>query len=294
MKKKIGYTFTLLFLYITSWSISSAFAETWQWLLTLKTEPPGRPLKLPTAIYIDQVLERYYVVDAGNNRLLSFKKTGEFLSAFDADGQLKLPFDMVKDKQGNIWVVERGVNSLTKIELQSKTLERHTISDNEKEVFLDRLEIENETFYVLDKSSGQILAIAPDLKIRGRFVAPGAASTGFADFTIKNGSLWALERLGGKVFRFNMNGELVSTVVLDKPVMFPYALEIGREGIIYILDRHEGNIAVFNQNGGFQQRFLAQGRAQGRLYYPSEIKFDPWGRLCVVEEGNGRVEVFSQ
>jgi hypothetical protein len=38
---------------------------------------------------------------------------------------------------------------------------------------------------------------------------------------------------------------------------------------------------------------MGPGRAREQLYYPVELKFDPWGRLFVVEEGNGRIQVFK-
>jgi hypothetical protein len=98
----------------------------------------------------------------------------------------------------------------------------------------------------------------------------------------------------GKMVRFTMDGKPASSVVLEDVVRFPYSLEVGPSGIFYVLDRHGGDVAVFDREGRFRYRFLTPGQARGRLYFPIELKFDPWGRLCVVEEGNGRVEIFKR
>ena len=268
-------------------------ATTWKWLSSLKGQPSGRPMCMPSALYIDHALERYYVVDARNNRLLSFNRDGEFLKEFNANDQLQLPFDMVKDREGRIWLIEKGRNSLTMIDFQSKAIEQHTLSDGGRVVFPNRLEWENDIFYVLDKATGRVLAFDRNLKVIGRFLCQDGTG-GFVDFKIRNGFLWAMEMGGKAACCFSMDGKLVSSVALEGATGFPYSFEVGPSGIFYVLDRHEGDVAVYNRNGQFKYRFLTPGQSQGRLYYPIELKFDPWGRLCVVEEGNGRVEIFKR
>jgi hypothetical protein len=66
-------------------------ASPWQWEMSLQGTRGRDVMSNPTAIYIDPQLERYYVVDAGNNRLLSYNRIGELLSEFTGGGQLKDP-----------------------------------------------------------------------------------------------------------------------------------------------------------------------------------------------------------
>ncbi|MEA3385183.1 MAG: hypothetical protein U9Q89_01815, partial [Thermodesulfobacteriota bacterium] len=63
-----------------SWPLPGYSAATWQWLSSLNGPPSGQSMLMPSALYCDKTIERYYVVDAGNNRLLSFNKDGEFLN----------------------------------------------------------------------------------------------------------------------------------------------------------------------------------------------------------------------
>jgi len=268
-------------------------AAPWQWITTLSGEGSGFPLHMPSALYVDETGGRYYVVDAGNNRLLSFDREGNFISALNAGGQLKVPFDMVKDGSGRIWVLEKGRNTLTLIDLQNQTTTPHTVNDGNRVVFPDRLEWENDSFYILDKATGEVLALDSGLRVQERFLCRDCAA-GFVDFKIRNGALWGLERGGKNVVRFSMDGTVLSKTALDRAVQFPYSLEIGPSQMFYLLDRHEGNVAVFDQQGHFKYRFLEPGQSRGKIYFPIELTFDPWDRLCVVEEGNGRVEIFGR
>ena len=62
----------------------------------------------------------------------------------------------------------------------------------------------------------------------------------------------------------------------------------------FILDRHQNRVVVFSRDGRFLYSFLELGQNSGQLYFPRQLRFDPWGQLCVVDEGNGRVEIFSR
>ena len=50
---------------------------------------------------------------------------------------------------------------------------------------------------------------------------------------------------------------------------------------------------AFTEKGQFLYRFLDLGQSVGKVYFARQIRFDPWGQLCVVDEGNGRVEIYS-
>ena len=114
-------------------------------------------------------------------------------------------------------------------------------------------------------------------------------------FDIKNNRIWALEQQEKAVYVFSMSGKQERKIKLPShEIDFPRSIAIDENGMLYILDRHRSAIAVFDDNGQFKYRFLQEGQARGQLYYPIEIKFDPWGRLCVMEEGNGRVQVFTR
>jgi sugar lactone lactonase YvrE len=265
----------------------------WEWVFTMQEVESGRGMNLPTAIYADDDASRYYIVDSGNNRLLSYDSNGGFLSAFTANSSLETPFDMIR-LPGYLWVVEKGKNSLTAIDLKGQKITPHVIRHNGKDIFPDRLAIDNNVFYLLDKASGDIVSLDRKLNIKETF-ACGDCNAGFVDFKIKDGKLWALDQIGKSVYVYSLSGKREKKISLKGyDLQFPRSLAIVENGYIYVLDRHRGIIAAYNSSGHYMFNFLEKGESRGKLYYPIEIQIDPWGRLCVVEEGNGRIQVFSR
>ena len=293
MKKSFFYL--PLFIVIYAWLANTAAiaASPWEWEFSLQVVASSRIMKLPKAIFIDKNAERYYVVDGGNNRLLSFDRKGAFISAFTANNSLEKPFDLVR--QPNIlWVVEKGKNSLTEIDLKKQEITPHKISHKGREVFPDRLASHKGVLFLLDKASGSILALDEKIQTKNLFSCEDCDG-GFVDFKIKNSKLWALEQDGASVYKFSLDGTMETKIALESSALdFPRSLAIGDNDFLYVLDRHRGTIVVFDNNGRFKYNFLEAGESRGKIYYPIEIEFDPWGKLCVVEEGNGRVEVFRQ
>jgi DNA-binding beta-propeller fold protein YncE len=265
----------------------------WQLSLNIKKEKQGNQMLFPTGLYIDKERERYYVVDAGNNGLHSFDLQGNHLNTLKPGDQLKEPYGMVRDNQDVLWVVEKGRNTLTEIELKEKKIVTHNLKSGDREIYPDRIAYVEGFFYIIDKISGGIIKFDKNLLAVQEISCPEGRG-GFVDFTINSGSLWALDTVGKVIYRFDSSGIVQKKIVVGGEVSFPYALAIGPGGQIYVLDRHEGSVVVFDEGGVFKYRFLTKGQSRGRLYYPEDIQFDFLGRLCVVDSGNGRVEIFSR
>ncbi|MBU0968425.1 MAG: hypothetical protein KKA54_18835 [Proteobacteria bacterium] len=272
---------------------TSLAAEPWAWKATLDGAGSGQAIVMPTALYIDAERQRYYVIDSGNNRLLSYSQEGNFLLAFAAEGKLQIPYDMVRDNADVIWVVEKGRNSLTSINIKAKEILTHIIKDGSRTLVLDRIDYKDSIFYILDKETGQIALLNSDLTVKS-WISCAECTSGIVDFKLVNDGIWALDLLDKKVVQFDHDGKLIKNFDVGQTLEFPVSLAIGPAGNIYVLDRHAPAIAVFDTEGSFKYTFLAKGWGRGELYFPIEILFDPWGGLCVVEEGNGRVEVFGR
>lgn len=286
----------LLSMLIINWSTYSGAAEgPWKWQLSLniKKEKQGNQMLFPTGLFIDKERERYYVVDAGNNGLHSFDLQGNHLNTLKPGDQLKQPYGMVRDARDLLWVVEKGRNTLTEIDLKEKKIDTHTLKIGDREIFLDRIELSGGFFYILDKVTGKIVKVDNNLQPIQEISCPEGHG-GFVDFALNGGFIWGLDLVDKMIYQLNAGGGVEKKIFIGDNVSFPYALDIGPGGQIYVLDRHEGSIVVFDGSSGYKYRFLTKGQSRGRLYYPEDIQFDFWGRLCVVDSGNGRVEIFSR
>ncbi|MDH5298138.1 MAG: hypothetical protein OEV91_03895 [Desulfobulbaceae bacterium] len=296
--KKIGKpTLGLLaLLLLFSLEGTAAAKNPWRWQMSIRTDAKTTTaMRMPLSLYVDGSKERYYVADSGNNRLLSFDREGKLVHTFTADNDLKAPSDMTRTEAGDLWVVEKGRSTLTLISLKDKQTVQHTVKDQGRLVFPDRLEYNNNKLYLLDKASGNILLLDQDLSVRQRYVCPAEkGNTGFVDFKVQGEEVWALEQRSNTIYRFRPDGGVAGRISLENKVHFPISLAVGTDELVYILDRLDAAVAVFDREGRFKYSFLGAGQAQGQLYYPAEVLFDPWGQLCVVDEGNGRVEVFRR
>ena len=144
-------------------TMAAAADSPWQWEMSLKIDKAGDSLYMPSAVAFDKQSERYYVVDTGRSRLVSYDRQGKFLRAFTANNQLKSPFDMVRLDNGQLWVVEKGRNSLTLIDVAAKKIEHNTLKDGDSLVFPDRIAVSKVKLYVLNRARGQLLRLAPVL-----------------------------------------------------------------------------------------------------------------------------------
>lgn len=268
--------------------------SSWQWKMTLADNLKGDAMYMPAAVSFDQESGRYYAVDAGNNRLISFDRNGVLLKAFSAENRLKAPFDMVRLDDGKLWVVEKGRNSLTLIDIAGKKVVPNTLKDEGRLVFPDRLVESNDKLYVLDRASGQVLQLNDDLSVAQRFGCADCLGV-IVDFAVDDGSVWTLDVMGKNIYHYAADGKLSDTLSLGDRVNFPDSLAISPGAhLIYVLDRHQGQVVVFGEDGKYQYSFLGLGQGQEQLYFPRQIRFDPWGHLCVVDEGNGRIIVYAR
>ncbi|MFH1020471.1 MAG: hypothetical protein V1782_07660 [Pseudomonadota bacterium] len=249
-------------------------------------------MALPVALYIDHEKERYYVVDSTGNRLLSFAGDGKFLQEFTAEGSLKKPYDMVRLADGSLLVVEKGRNSLTRVDLKNKKTTPIVLTHQGREIFVDRLEVADGKVYALDRSSGRIVQLDETLQVTKSSVMSADAGW-LADFKVVEKKIWVLDQKKKQVYSYDENGRQSPTIQLTG-VDFPVSLAVDQAGFFYILDRHRGAVVVFGRNGELKYQFLTKGQGRGNLYFPQEIRFDHLGRLCVVDEGNSRVMVFKR
>jgi hypothetical protein len=200
---------------------------------------------------------------------------------------------MVRLDNGQLWVVEKGRNSLTLIDVAAKKIEHNTLKDGDRLVFPDRIAVSGGKLYVLDRSSGQVLRLAADLSVEQRFGCDKCLA-GLVDFVVSGNTVLALEPREKKIFRFSANGSISEEIKLGDEVDTPVSMAVGPSGFFYVLDRHQNSVMAYDEGGHFAYRFLGTGQSTENVFFPRQLRFDPWDRLCIVDEGNGRVEVYSR
>lgn len=291
MKYKI-----ILALLVLLGAVPELKAETgpWNFLMQLPTRDSGLKLDRPVAIDVDSESRRYYVVDPVGGTLLSFDRDGKHLAAFNAGGALKQPVALAKGRSGALWVIERSTNQVLRVNPSEQQVQRFDLRYADGSlIFPARLAVdERGRLLVLDRMRGTVVRLDDNLKVETIFAAQ-SGGRGFVDFKIKANGIWALDGLAGKVYRFT-DGAAPSVISLKRAMEFPNSLEIDQGGQLYVLDRHAGTVVVFGAQGDFRHELLGRGKRHGKLWYPAQLLFDWEGRLCVVDEGNSRVDIFNR
>ena len=292
--KRIAQISTI-FLWVAAVSLlipSSGNAKSPVWISQLAFPAP-QTVANPAFLTLDSERQRYYVVDTRKKRLLSFDSGGTPLGEFDVAGGLLLPTAMTFARPGKMWLVERSTNSLLYVDL--KTQEIRTFSPHGtdgKPLVPDHIATDSEhRLYVSDRLSGRVYALDDNLKVAAVFAPqPGGQ---FVDFKIKGATLWALERVGQAVYQFDLSGQQRQRSVLQQQLDTPVSLAVNRQQQVFVLDRAVGKVYRFTKNGKFLDSFGQKGYRRGQFNYPSQLIFDWQQRLCVVNQGNDRIEVFS-
>lgn len=276
---------------------ASASAQIVPWKLVMQFPELGGDVKVKTPRFLglDSEKKRYYLVDATEGKIDAFDAEGQFVASFDAAGQLNSPVSMARTSSGKFWIVERSRNQLLYVDIRQKMIRDFTLKDKEGRLVVpDRIALDaKDHLFVLDRLSGSVLQVDDDLKVVRRFSA-GTETKGFCDFKVKEEGVFALDCLQREVFVFDLRGTLQETIALKADLMFPSALEVEGADRLYILDRHKGNISVFDRQGELKFDFLDKGKRSGLVSYGAYLLLDWDNRLCVVEEGNGRVEVYER
>lgn len=290
MKMKLGVLILITAL-LTDAGLAFAVGQDWKLLFSLQTDKAAGAFANPAALYIDAQAERYYVTDSGRNRLVSFDKDGKLLHAFTAGGVLDKPIAMTKKEDGRLLVLEKGRSSLTEIDVKSRAVEPRALEYKGRALYPQRLRASDSGFYVIDKGSGAIIILDQSLAVSGRLNCSNCQA-GYADFSVKDGMVYALPMLGSEIQVFDKTYSMTRKISLVPEPEFPISLALASDGGFFVLERHAGTVARYHADGRLVARYLGPGHKEGSLSYPVEIQVDPWGRVCVVDEGNGRVSVF--
>lgn len=291
MKITLNITF-IVAIFLVEAGLVSAAGPDWKFLFSLQVDKTSGAFAAPMGLYVDAQAERYYVTDSGNNRLVSFDREGKLLHAFTAGGALDKPIAMTKQGDGRLLVLEKGKASLTEIDVKTRAVVPHTLEDGGRTIFPQRLRISDNRFYVIDKASGDIVILDQKLVVSDRMNCSDCQA-GYADFSIKGDLVFALPMLGSEVHVFDKAHSLTRKISLVPAPEFPISLALASDGNLLVLERHAGTVVRYHADGRMVGRYLGSGHKEGSLSYPVDIQTDPWGRVCVVDEGNGRVSVFQ-
>ena len=106
------------------------------------------------------------------------------------------------------------------------------------------------------------------------------------------------EELGQRISKSSLDHDFVTQFGSpgqgDGQLVWPYSIDLDREGNVYISDEFLQRISVFDADGKFLDKWGISGSDPGQLNGPSGIAFDSNDDLYIVDSSNHRVQKFTK
>jgi streptogramin lyase len=223
------------------------------------------------------------------------------------DGQLKSPADVAIDAQGDLWVADRGNNTIQKFSSSGQFLTKFGSAGSANGQFSSPAAIAIDpkgNIWVADKGNSRV----QKFNAKGEYLAQfGSKGTGNGQFASggpegiaidPKGNVWVSDTYAGRVQKFNENGNFLK-VVSSKgsgvgQLGEPTGIDIGPNGKVWVTDWQNNRVAVFNESGEFLTQFGSTGTGNGQFDRPDAIAVGNRGDVWVGDQNNGRVQEFDQ
>lgn len=256
-------------------------------------------LKQPSGLFFDEIKKRLYIADSGNGRLVSFDSEFKSLSELTNEA-MALPISLVKNKEGNFFILDSGKGKIIFIDLEKKVVKsfsQSSVPPGKEQFIPGRMAIDTANrLYIIDKLNRRLIVVEQTGAFVREITVKDKGFFGFADVRVDDkGEIYAIDAIAGVVYIFDDKGSIISRFGSrenkEDNFRFPTSLAVDKNGLIYITDQHAGRILVFDKKGVFQHAISRPGMKEGELSYPSYIFIDKEGRIYTID-GN-RIQVFQ-
>ena len=263
-----------------------------EFLFSLSRAPDGTKIKNPGGITFKG--GKFYIVDTGNKRLISYSIKGKPLVAFNPKGLLKLPVDLSFQRGYLLWVVDERLGGLYLVDFENKEVRSYIIKYKGQQIFPKVIQVFKDFIYVLDMQTGEVFKmklVKGALKILKVYKPSDPNFKGFIDFRIAQNGFWGLSRLNRKVYRY-FKGKWTE-YSLKGICMAPVSLAVKFKDV-FVLDRYFGKVFVFRLPD-FKKidSFGNRGWSAGNFYTPIKIRCLYYNYIGIGDDGNGRIEIFK-
>ena len=192
------------------------------------------------------------------------------------------------DSHGNLYAMESSSNQVVKLDNQGSFVLTWEIGDS---AVTNRIACDSRNnVYVINYDTNQILKYNSNGSfIRSWTPWDGSSCLGIdsQDFVYVAGSL---------IQKFNINGEFIkkweSPLNEGGSLITPHGMAIDSLNAVYVAEIDVGRIQKFDSEGEFITEF-GSDEGQGQLSRPAGITVADDGLVYVIDEGNGKIQIYS-
>ena len=246
-----------------------------------------------------------YVADSGNDRIVKFDSSGNYLMQFGISGknygQFMDPRGVAVDNQGNIYVADTENDRIQKFDSSGKFLLKfgsHGTGDGQfsgpysvtvdKSGFVYVDDVGNARIEKFDSTGNFILKFGSRGQDKGEF-------DGIERIVTDNSGYLYVTSVYQGVQKFDSNGNFVQAIPL-KPTLDgnnvpdAWGIALDKNGEIYVAGYNQARIQKFDSPGNFEYEFGSFGSEQGQFNHPGNIAVDNSGNILVADSDNNRIE----
>ncbi|MBI1891371.1 MAG: 6-bladed beta-propeller [Burkholderiales bacterium] len=278
---------------------------------------PGQ-FAFPREIAVDSQ-NRYYVTDEYNHRVQVFSSNGTYLFQFGGYGtgpaQFRLPQGIAIDSKDNVYVCDTYNERVQKLTASGTWIaqigttgmpgDSANLLNRARSVGVDAAD----NVFVVDTFNHKVKKYDSALTYQysvGGFPAPLYPN---AIVHLNNGSFYVSDTGNSQVLRYTDLGTSASLAAIvgtartqNGQFSEPLGVAVGPTGRVYVSDRFNHRVQVFNSSGAFLSKWGKNGGAggfanfgwlDGEFIIPSQIATDLNGKVYVADAGNARIQVFD-
>lgn len=258
-----------------------------------------------------------WVAERGNNRIQQFDQKGKFLKAVgskgEAIGRFEGPEGIAIDPKGNIWVSDTYNGRVQKFNQQGEFIKVVGSPGAGPGQFVEPTAIDigpDGKAWVTDWAADRVAVFNEN----GGFVRQfGTSGTGNGQFlrpdaidVDQRGIVWVGDHNNNRVQAFDEQGEYLTqfgskgTGGGQFNFGFPIGIAADADGSMWITDSNNHRLQKWSPPNveaslpAYSSSFGAPGAGNGQFAGPSIVARDSGGNLWVLDQGNYRVEKFSE
>ena len=226
--------------------------------------------------------DQTHIMVNSNNPVLTFGEEG------DGNGNLDLPYDIVMDNNGVLYVAD---DSRTKIQMFSdngKFLNKFFVNDYEgDDIFGIALDQDNELIYCTKRRGEMMLVFDLEGQLQHSYKLNITDNTGYIAI-FRHYEIIVSDSYNGRLCIFNKEGKHLSCM---GNLEGPGSIAISNDDSIIVADVLDDCVYVFSPDGSVRHKFGSSGTGKGQLKWPHGVATDG-EYILVADSANDRIQVF--
>ncbi|XP_066264245.1 tripartite motif-containing protein 2-like [Branchiostoma lanceolatum] len=218
--------------------------------------------------------------------------------AGDGEGELYHPTDVAVDMDGNIAVLEGGLFENKRVQIfdakTDQSLRRFTVDGGSP----SGIDIDSNGQFIVTSQSSLYFHSTQAIRVYSRegkltkTLKPDCLRGPRGVAVLRDGRMVVVDGTQELCLLLQPDGSLIREIgkgQLQNPWFI--AVDESRD-LIFVIDCGVQKVCVFDLEGNLKFKFGKQGENEGELQWPTGITLDPAGNIIVVNNTNGRLQVF--